>query len=108
MGMVEDFASIMFFFLFFAILLFALTYAANFVIATELNLGLMTTNSQAYILGESVMHNFYLFNDFGPLIFFGLNILAVFLAAYLRPSIMNVAVAIILIWFLPILGMIVS
>jgi hypothetical protein len=107
-SIVTDFAAVMFLFLFMSIMLFTLTYAANFVIQTELNLGLMTTNSQAYILGESVLHNFYLFNDFGPLIFFGLNILAVFLAAYLRPSIMNVAVGLILIWFVPILGMIVS
>ena len=98
----------MFLFFFFCILLFALTYAANMTINIELSTGLMTTNSPAYILGENVMQNFYMFNDYGPLIFFALNILALFLAAYTKPSIMNVAVALMLVWFLPVLGMVVS
>ncbi len=108
MGLIEDFTIGMIYVVVIGVVLFALVYASNQYLNILVKNNLTTTNSLAYKDAVAVQSNFYAFNEFVPLLFFGLNILALFLAAYLRPSPMNIAIGIMLLIFLPVISAILS
>ena len=108
MSLVEDFSDILEAFFEMAVLVIVFTYAANQYLAALLASHLATSSSLAYIYSSAIFHNLYLFNDYAPLIFFGLNITALILAAYLRPSLMNIVVGFIFLYILPVISSIFS
>ena len=113
MGMLTDLFIGMFIVTFIGTALFAMTYSSHqFLNAVAklpgANQTIGNTGIKPINMGIQVQSNFYAFNEFIPIIFFGLNIIAILLAAFLTPNPLNIVTGVILIIFMPIVSIIMS